>query len=144
MNPARFAKVMLRRPGVELIGRERLPSREKLEVSGFDDKMQEAFLGAHAAIAFAHARQVGGDAKAHFAAMTAALEGSHATVLHELSFFAKPRDEGRRGRRAQPSQRGCAEHFFGSDGLDPLPRSRRPWRVNADPMRLQRKQLKDL
>jgi hypothetical protein len=59
------------------------------------------------------------NAKAHFAAVTAAFEGSHAAVLHDLSPFAK---SGRTGISPHHAELRCVRFM------------REPSRLNADPV----------
>src|SRR6185503_18102859 len=58
--------------GVELIGREIVLAADQLELRRRHDQMQEAFLAADRAIAVGDAVELGSDAEAHPAAMTAA------------------------------------------------------------------------
>lgn len=75
MNAAGGAEGVLRRAGIEAVCRQHLLAAEQFELLRRHDEMQESLLGADRAIALGDAVEIGGDAKAHPAAMATAIVG---------------------------------------------------------------------
>jgi len=75
MNPARGAKRMLGRAGIEAIGRQRVGAGDQFELFRRHDEMQKALLGADRTIAFRDARKIACHTEPHATAMAAALVG---------------------------------------------------------------------
>ena len=75
VDAAHSAELVLRGPGIELIGGKIVLTAQELELLGWYDQVQNSFLGANRAIAFGHPRQIGGDTEAHPAAVAFAFHG---------------------------------------------------------------------
>ena len=114
MDPAGGAEGMLRRAGVERVGRQRFGAADKLELFRRHDQVQKALLGADRAIAVGDARQIRRHLEAHAAAMTAAGHRRR----HE--FGSRDRAAGH-----SMSRRLSASYFFNAR-LSPRPAICRP------------------
>src|ERR1700730_13313893 len=102
MHSAMPAEGVLRRVGVELVGREFRLAPQQLELLRRDDQMQDALLCAHRAVAFEECRQVGSHAELHLTAMAATLIGFHHFPGSPISRYQSATRPHRHARASTP------------------------------------------
>src|SRR5262249_30984057 len=100
MNAAGFAEHVASGPSIEPVVGEIILAADQLELLRRHYEMQEALLGTDRAIALGYAIEIGGNAKAHAPAVTAAGHGAHPTPRRRLQIIraAPDRALARRGR----------------------------------------------
>jgi hypothetical protein len=78
-----LAEGVLRRLGVEFVGREVVLAADELEALGRDNQVQNSLLDADRAIAIDH-RKIGRDTEAHATAVAPAFHGQHGMIAFNI------------------------------------------------------------